>query len=175
MMERIAEFHDEEISRWIDWFTRLFEPILMAVIGLGSGRSWCSCTCDFRARREPAMSAVDRHADQRAQITSPRGRRRGAAARRGAREAAGVDRTPSSRVWPDPEMQPMRMEDLRPTPSRVDVLPSARAASAACALLRARTRVAARNRHPFPPSSRPGRRSAIRKPFPRGCPPRRFW
>jgi len=26
MMERIAEFHDEEISRWVDWFTRLFEP-----------------------------------------------------------------------------------------------------------------------------------------------------
>ena len=37
MMERIAEFHDEEISRWIDWFTRLFEPILMAVIGLVIG------------------------------------------------------------------------------------------------------------------------------------------
>jgi len=37
MMERIAEFHDEEISRWIDWFTRLFEPILMALIGLVIG------------------------------------------------------------------------------------------------------------------------------------------
>jgi general secretion pathway protein F len=34
MMERIAVFHDEEISRWVDWFTRLFEPILMAAIGL---------------------------------------------------------------------------------------------------------------------------------------------
>jgi general secretion pathway protein F len=34
MMDRIATFHDEEISRWVDWFTRLFEPILMAVIGL---------------------------------------------------------------------------------------------------------------------------------------------
>jgi general secretion pathway protein F len=34
MMERIATFHDEEISRWVDWFTRLFEPILMAIIGL---------------------------------------------------------------------------------------------------------------------------------------------
>ncbi len=34
MMERIASFYDEELSRWIDWFTRLFEPILMLFIGL---------------------------------------------------------------------------------------------------------------------------------------------
>jgi general secretion pathway protein F len=34
MMDRIASFHDEEISRWVEWFTRLFEPILMAIIGL---------------------------------------------------------------------------------------------------------------------------------------------
>jgi general secretion pathway protein F len=33
MMERIAGFHDEELARWIDWFTRLFEPLLMALIG----------------------------------------------------------------------------------------------------------------------------------------------
>ena len=37
MMERIAAFHDEEISRWVEWFTRLFEPILMAAIGLVIG------------------------------------------------------------------------------------------------------------------------------------------
>lgn len=37
MMDRIAEFHDEEIARWVDWFTRLFEPILMALIGLVIG------------------------------------------------------------------------------------------------------------------------------------------
>lgn len=37
MMDRIAVFHDEEISRWVDWFTRLFEPILMAVIGVVIG------------------------------------------------------------------------------------------------------------------------------------------
>jgi general secretion pathway protein F len=37
MMDRIAVFHDEEISRWVDWFTRLFEPILMAAIGLVIG------------------------------------------------------------------------------------------------------------------------------------------
>ena len=37
MMERIAEFHDEEISRWVEWFTQLFEPILMALIGLFIG------------------------------------------------------------------------------------------------------------------------------------------
>ena len=37
MMDRIALFHDEEISRWVDWFTRLFEPILMGVIGIVIG------------------------------------------------------------------------------------------------------------------------------------------
>jgi len=37
MMDRIAVFHDEEISRWVDWFTRLFEPVLMAAIGLVIG------------------------------------------------------------------------------------------------------------------------------------------
>ena len=37
MMERIAAFHDEEITRWVDWFTRLFEPILMGLIGLVIG------------------------------------------------------------------------------------------------------------------------------------------
>jgi general secretion pathway protein F len=34
MMDRIAAFLDEEIARWVDWFTRLFEPLLMAFIGL---------------------------------------------------------------------------------------------------------------------------------------------
>jgi general secretion pathway protein F len=34
MLEQIAAFHDEELSRWVDWFTRMFEPILMALIGL---------------------------------------------------------------------------------------------------------------------------------------------
>lgn len=37
MMERIAVFHDEEIARWVDWFTRLFEPLLMIFIGLTIG------------------------------------------------------------------------------------------------------------------------------------------
>lgn len=37
MMDRIAQFHDEEISRWVDWFTRLFEPLLMALIGVVIG------------------------------------------------------------------------------------------------------------------------------------------
>jgi general secretion pathway protein F len=34
MMERSADFYDEEISRWIEWFVRLFEPLLMTFIGL---------------------------------------------------------------------------------------------------------------------------------------------
>jgi general secretion pathway protein F len=33
MMERIGNFHDEEIARWVEWTTKLIEPILMAVIG----------------------------------------------------------------------------------------------------------------------------------------------
>ncbi|HZM37272.1 MAG TPA: type II secretion system F family protein [Burkholderiales bacterium] len=37
MLENIAAFHDEEMARWVDWFTRLFEPILMALIGLVIG------------------------------------------------------------------------------------------------------------------------------------------
>jgi len=37
MMEAIATFHEEETSRFVDWFTRLFEPILMALIGLVIG------------------------------------------------------------------------------------------------------------------------------------------
>ena len=37
MMERIAGFHDEELARFVDWFTRLFEPLLMAAIGLVLG------------------------------------------------------------------------------------------------------------------------------------------
>jgi general secretion pathway protein F len=37
MMERIASFYDEEMARWVDWFTRLFEPLLMALIGVVIG------------------------------------------------------------------------------------------------------------------------------------------
>ncbi|HEX8873641.1 MAG TPA: type II secretion system F family protein [Nitrosospira sp.] len=33
MMERIGNFHDEEIARWVEWMTKLIEPMLMAVIG----------------------------------------------------------------------------------------------------------------------------------------------
>jgi general secretion pathway protein F len=37
MMEKIAEFHDEETARRLDWFAKLFEPLLMAVIGIVIG------------------------------------------------------------------------------------------------------------------------------------------
>jgi general secretion pathway protein F len=37
MMERIAAFHDEEMARWVDWFTKLFEPLLMATMGVVIG------------------------------------------------------------------------------------------------------------------------------------------
>lgn len=34
MMERIAGFYEEEMARWVERFTKLFEPLLMAFIGL---------------------------------------------------------------------------------------------------------------------------------------------
>jgi len=37
MLERTAEFYDEEMARWVDWFIKLFEPILMTVIGVVIG------------------------------------------------------------------------------------------------------------------------------------------
>ncbi len=37
MMERTADFMDEELSVWIDWFTKLFEPVLMGFIGIVIG------------------------------------------------------------------------------------------------------------------------------------------
>ena len=33
MLGRAAAFLDEQTARWIDWFTRLFEPLLMIAIG----------------------------------------------------------------------------------------------------------------------------------------------
>ena len=36
-MERIATLYDDEISSWVDWFTKLFEPILMIIIGVVIG------------------------------------------------------------------------------------------------------------------------------------------
>jgi general secretion pathway protein F len=33
MVERIALFHEDALARWVDWFTRLFEPALMVLIG----------------------------------------------------------------------------------------------------------------------------------------------
>lgn len=37
MMERIAAYYDAETARWVDWFVRLFEPLLMAFIGIVIG------------------------------------------------------------------------------------------------------------------------------------------
>lgn len=34
MMERAASFHEEEMIRWVDRFTKVFEPTLMALIGI---------------------------------------------------------------------------------------------------------------------------------------------
>ena len=37
MLEQIAVFQDEELARRVEWFVRLFEPVLMALIGLVIG------------------------------------------------------------------------------------------------------------------------------------------
>jgi general secretion pathway protein F len=37
MLGEIARFHDDEVARFVDWFTRAFEPLLMAVLGLAVG------------------------------------------------------------------------------------------------------------------------------------------
>lgn len=37
MLEHVASFYDEEMARWVEWFTKLFEPLLMIIIGLMIG------------------------------------------------------------------------------------------------------------------------------------------
>jgi len=37
MLERLARFQDDDFARWLDWSSRLLEPVLMAVIGLVIG------------------------------------------------------------------------------------------------------------------------------------------
>jgi len=37
MLAQIARFHDEEVARTVEWFTKAFEPVLMAVLGLAIG------------------------------------------------------------------------------------------------------------------------------------------
>jgi general secretion pathway protein F len=37
MLAQIARFHDDEVSRYVEWFTRAFEPVLMAFLGLAIG------------------------------------------------------------------------------------------------------------------------------------------
>ncbi|CAN7572531.1 type II secretion system F family protein [Pseudoduganella sp. LjRoot289] len=37
MLERSAKFHDEEFARWVDWASRMLEPLLMTLIGVVIG------------------------------------------------------------------------------------------------------------------------------------------
>ncbi|GAA5786683.1 type II secretion system F family protein [Chitiniphilus shinanonensis] len=37
MLDRIARFYDDDFARWLDWLSRLLEPMLMALIGLVIG------------------------------------------------------------------------------------------------------------------------------------------
>ena len=37
MLERTARFHDDDFARWVDWASRLLEPLLMLFIGLVIG------------------------------------------------------------------------------------------------------------------------------------------
>jgi general secretion pathway protein F len=34
MLERSARFQDDDFARWVDWASKLLEPVLMAVIGI---------------------------------------------------------------------------------------------------------------------------------------------
>ncbi|HKU48066.1 MAG TPA: type II secretion system F family protein [Burkholderiales bacterium] len=37
MLAQIARFHDDEVARYVEWFTRAFEPVLMAFLGVAIG------------------------------------------------------------------------------------------------------------------------------------------
>jgi general secretion pathway protein F len=37
LMDRIARFCDDETARFVDTFTRIFEPALMALLGIAVG------------------------------------------------------------------------------------------------------------------------------------------
>jgi general secretion pathway protein F len=37
MLAQIARFHDDEVARYVEWFTKAFEPVLMAVLGVAIG------------------------------------------------------------------------------------------------------------------------------------------
>jgi general secretion pathway protein F len=37
MLDVVAAFHEEELSRWVDRFSRVFEPVLMTIIGVVVG------------------------------------------------------------------------------------------------------------------------------------------
>ena len=53
MFTEIARFHDDEVARFIDWFTRAFEPMLMAVLGVvGRPGGGADVHADLRAGRE---------------------------------------------------------------------------------------------------------------------------
>jgi general secretion pathway protein F len=37
MLGQIASFHDDETARYVEWFTRAFEPVLMTLLGIAVG------------------------------------------------------------------------------------------------------------------------------------------
>ena len=37
MFGQIARFHDDEVARYLEWFTKAFEPVLMAILGVSIG------------------------------------------------------------------------------------------------------------------------------------------
>jgi len=37
MLARIADYHDEETTRSLEWLARLFEPLMMALLGIVIG------------------------------------------------------------------------------------------------------------------------------------------
>ncbi|WP_371415262.1 type II secretion system F family protein [Serratia sp. 1D1416] len=58
MCERIAAFYDEALERAIETFSKVFEPVLMMVVG-GSSAWWCSCCiCQFLNLQEVFHDAI---------------------------------------------------------------------------------------------------------------------
>ena len=95
MMERIAAFHEEELARWVERFTRTFEPLLMAVIGVViGGIVRADVLPDLRAGREHAMNP--RELESRRRTSCPtRSRGRAAWRRRAASPPSRCSRKPS--------------------------------------------------------------------------------
>ena len=172
MMERIAGFHDEELARWVDWFTRLFEPMLMAVIGLVIGAIVMLMYMPiFELAGKPPMTRRD-VIDATAHIAAGARAAAAAAPARG-RRAGGAPRAASPTSSPRASrprfrFQPLRMEDLRGSTPAFDLVPFAECSQQRlrrCCATPTDGLLLAIGRSFLRASSRRGPRSALREPF----------